>query len=125
MVLLARHKDRQIISPHSVARPGDELSQTYERHVLWLTWLLFQSESDLSKSLITFSRVAFLAAADEVLPTRRTAQALGNDVVYRQVVSGVAAVLAGVVVASKNAPTRQFELWLRPFDMISKSNHGR
>jgi len=93
--------------------------------MLRLPWLLFQGESNLSKSLVAFAGVALLAAADKVFPACRTTQALRNDMVYRQVGSGVATVLAGIVVAGKDAASRELELRFRPFDVISESNHRR
>lgn len=118
-------KHRQVIAPHFVARAVYELRKADKRYILRLARRSAKNETDLCKGLIALAGIAFLAAADKVIPRRRAAHSFGYNVVHGKVISPVAAILAGVVIAREYAAPGQLQLWFRTLDMILQSHHRR
>ena len=67
--------------------------------------------------------VAGCARADHVFPSVLTSTVTGSYVVYGKLVAGFGAVLAGIVVALKNAEARHLPLMARAFNHIGQLDY--
>jgi hypothetical protein len=77
------------------------------------------------QSSSAFAMVTTRAGRDHVRPNMLSTQVLGQDMIDRQGIIAASAVLAGIIIASKNFASSQFHAWARPVDHVFKADNRR
>jgi hypothetical protein len=83
-----------------------------------------QAHMNLVQPSPAFAVVATRAGRDHVRPHMLPAQVLGQDMVDGQGGVTAAAILAGIIIASKDFASSQFHAWARPMDHVLQADHG-
>ena len=83
--------------------------------------------SSFLRCAIRFKRIALDARANDILPRRRTAAIARNNVIQIQVlpVTGLAAELAGILVAFENVMACEFDFLLGQTVIDEQQDHAR
>lgn len=81
----------------------------------------------LLRGAIGLQRITFNAGADDVLPACRPATVAGDDMVQIEIlaITGLAAILASVLVALENIVPGEFDLFLGEMIIHQEKNHPR
>lgn len=86
---------------------------------LWAPWSAQQRHSGLLRSTVAFLDVALQTGSHNVFPIVRTTSGARHDVVNRQVVALLRAILARIRIPVQNVAPGQTNLFIRNLDVTS------
>jgi len=72
-----------------------------------------------------FAVIAVWAGSHNIRPDMLSPKVTRGDMVNGQVSFALPAVLAGIIVATKDLTTCQFDVWARAVDLVFQPDHGR